>query len=199
MSKKELSLERPKEMPEDAKLRWPWTQFPLPTPLVVVTSVDQDGRKNGAPKNAIMPFLNEPDMVAFMCKMSHDTAKNILETEEFTVNIPSIDIMRQIMGMGAPLPRGTNEIEHVGLTSHQGIKNQAPLIKECKIHTECKLEWYKEFGPRDDVFIVGRMLNIIMDEELMDLPCSKRIEMLKMMVIWPDGFTVVDKANDFRQ
>jgi flavin reductase (DIM6/NTAB) family NADH-FMN oxidoreductase RutF len=198
MSKKEISLKRPEEVPEDAKLRWPWTQFPLPTPLVIVTTVDEGGKGNAAPKNAIMPFLNEPDMVAFMCKMSHDTAKNILETNEFTISIPSIGIMKQVMGMGAPLPRGKNEIEHVGLTSEKGIQNNAPLVKECKVHTECKLEWYKEIGLRDDVLFVGKMRNIIMDEELIGLPCSKRIEMLKMIIIWPDGFSAIEKSNDFR-
>lgn len=198
MEKKEISLKRPEDLEEDDKLRWIWTQFPLPQPVVIVSTSNSGGMENASPKSAIMPFLNEPDMIAFMCKTSHDTFKNIAETNEFTVNIPGIDLMPHVMKMGTPLPRGESEIDFVGLTSLKGMKNKCPLIRECNVHTECSLEWYKEVGPRDDVFIVGRMKNVIINDNLAGLNCSDRIKIINSFVIWPDGYSTISKANNLK-
>ena len=41
-------------------------------------------------------------MVVFSCNMQHQTAKNILATEEFVVNIPSEDMVKETLATAKP-------------------------------------------------------------------------------------------------
>lgn len=191
MEKNNVSLVQLK----DKKPRWFWTQFALPEPIVLVTTVDKEGRENAAPKSWIMPCgSSDLPMLAFGCDMSHDTAKNIMETKEFVVNIPSIDIIRQVMVCDEPLPRGKSEIKKAGLTSIPSEKVNPPRIKECKAHAECKLEWYKVFD--SSVMFVGKIVAASVDEDISNADCATRQAKMKIMICWPDGLTTITSARN---
>lgn len=177
-----------------------WTNFPIVGGIVVVTTVDSIGRENAAPKNWCIPFSYDPPMILFSCDMKHDTAKNILETKEFVVNIPGEELFMKVIMMDKALPHGESEIKFANLTSLPSKKVKPPIIKECRAHAECKLEWYKELGPSIDsgtsVLIAGRIISSSIDNDLIDLDCETRQAKIKQMVAWPDGFATIIKAKN---
>lgn len=201
MTKQSIPLE-PREAESGGlqQKRWVWTQFPLVGGIVVITTVDREGRENAAPKNWCIPCAYKPPMLLFICDTRHDTAKNIMDTGEFVANIPSEDIFMKVIKMDKTLPRGKSEIKYAELASIPSEKVKPPRIKECRAHAECVLEWYKELGPTVDdgtaVVFVGRVVAASADEDLLGVDCETRQANLKQMVAWPDGFSMIVKAKN---
>lgn len=180
--------------------RWFWTQFPLIGGIVVITTVDSEGRENAAPKNWCIPASYKPPMLLFICDTQHDTAKNIIDTGEFVVNIPSEDIFMKVIMMDKSLPRGESELKYADLTPIPSEKVKPPRIKECRAHAECILEWYKELGPSvnngSSIIIMGKVVAASADEDILDVDCETRQAKLKQMIAWPDGFATIVKARN---
>lgn len=115
--------------------------------------------------------------LAFGCHPSHDTYHNILETKEFVVNVPSEEIIEQIMVTGVNFPPEVNELEKAKLTALPSVKINPPRIQECKVHFECKLDWYR------DTIIVGKVLDTSVDEELIHCSVKERQEQLQQIFL----------------
>lgn len=115
--------------------------------------------------------------LAFSCHPSHDTYHNILETKEFVVNVPSEEIIEQIMVTGVNFPPEVNELEKAKLTALPSVKINPPRIQECKVHFECKLDWYR------DTIIVGKVLDTSVNEELIHCSVKERQEQLQQIFL----------------
>lgn len=200
MEKSNISIEKKVVSGGIQQKRAIWTQVPIIGGIVVITTVDKEGKENAAPKNWCIPCAYSPPMILFVCDKNHDTAKNILETREFVVNIPSEELFMSVIMMDKSIPRGESEIKLAGLTSIPSEMVKPPRIKECKIHAECMLEWYKELGTNIDegssILFVGKIIAASADENIIDLECEARQDVLKQMVAWPDGFATIIKAKN---
>jgi flavin reductase (DIM6/NTAB) family NADH-FMN oxidoreductase RutF len=157
----------------------------LPQPIVIVTTVDGGGRVNAALKSWVM--YCSPRDIMLGCNLNHDTAKNILETGEFVVNMPGMEILDQTFITAAPYPRGVNEIEEAGLTAIPSSKVRPPRVKECKAHAECKKVWHKSLGDGAIIF-VGRVVALSVDEDVIDEEkmCLKTRDLRQMLLV-PEG------------
>jgi flavin reductase (DIM6/NTAB) family NADH-FMN oxidoreductase RutF len=69
-----------------------WHPSPLPGLIVLVTTLNADGTSNIAPKSWISMMAFEPPILALGCNVSHWTGRNLLEREEFVVNVPSAEL-----------------------------------------------------------------------------------------------------------
>ena len=87
--------------------------------LVMITTVDQQGRINAASYGTCVRVCHDPVYIAFTTGATKDTYNNILATEEFVVNIPSFEreILEKVRVVGLEFPPGVNELEKAGLTS----------------------------------------------------------------------------------
>jgi flavin reductase (DIM6/NTAB) family NADH-FMN oxidoreductase RutF len=132
----------------------------VPRPIALVTTVDLQGRVNAAPfsffncLSADPPILalgveNHPDM-AFK-----DTARNVRETEVFTVNIVSHAIAEAMHVCAIGFPPGIDELTAAGLTARPGTVVASPWIAEAPAAFECR---------RYVTVEVGRSRQIIMGE-----------------------------------
>lgn len=128
-------------------------------PIVIITTMSKEVVPNAALKTNFM-IVSSLEEVAFACPPEHDTHRNIIETEEFVVNVPSEGLIEQLMVTAVDFPHNVNEIEKAGLTAIPSEKAKPPRIKECKIHLECKLKWHK-----DNIF-VGKVVVASADEDL---------------------------------
>jgi flavin reductase (DIM6/NTAB) family NADH-FMN oxidoreductase RutF len=114
--------------------RW-WKPSPLLGQIVLVTSANEDGQSNVAPKSWISMMGFEPSMLALGCNLSHWTAKNILERHEYVVNVPGDDLVGVVwQSHRMPHPR---PVESIGLTPMTAQRVKPPLIAECRAHLEC--------------------------------------------------------------
>jgi flavin reductase (DIM6/NTAB) family NADH-FMN oxidoreductase RutF len=191
--KKLLSLEPPEGVSEVVRDHWIEVNFILPQPITIVTTVDKSGRVNVALKSWVM-YCSTRDIM-FGCNVKHDTAKNVLETGEFVVNIPSIDILKQRGAPAVPCLKGVSEIEEAGLTAMPSSKVRPPRIKECRAHAECKLLWHKRLGD-DAIIFIGRIVALSIDEDVFD---KEKMHMktldLHQMLLVPEGIGVIERTE----
>ena len=143
-----------------------WHPSPLPGQVVLVTSVDRDGRPNVATKSWItMVAFGPPPVLVFGCNMHHATAQNIRATGELVVNVPGDDLAQACWAIGTdPVPAGTDRFAAHGLTPIESTRVRPPRIAECRAHLECELHSMREWG--SEVAVFGRIVAASLDEAL---------------------------------
>ncbi|MGC8817115.1 MAG: flavin reductase family protein [Candidatus Hadarchaeum sp.] len=127
-----------------------------PRPIVLITTVDKQGRINAAPMSWVTPVESDPPTVAFSTSYESDTYHNICETEEFVINLVPEKIKKQMYLCSKNFPRGVNELEKAKLSWEPSLKVKPPRVVECPANLECKLDWKHE-GP-EYVVIGGRVV-----------------------------------------
>lgn len=150
------------------------------TPVTIITTVGRDGSINAAPMSWVTIVDYNPPQLLFSVNIKHDTYRNVLETGEFVMNIPSADLIREIWIAQKHFPYGTNELEEAGLTSFPSEKAKPPRIKECKAHIECRVLWTKIIG--STCLVLGSIEAISISKELEKLNLKERAIALKRIM-----------------
>jgi len=127
-----------------------------------VTTCNEDGTTNIAPKCWASMVASDPPHLAFNCNREHWTARNVLRSREFVVNIPGVELAEKVWSVsGLPHPR---PVEAAGFTSLQANRVKPPRVEECRAHLECTLVDHKDFGR--EVWLLGRVLAATADAEI---------------------------------
>jgi flavin reductase (DIM6/NTAB) family NADH-FMN oxidoreductase RutF len=137
--------------------------------VVVVTTIDEHGRVNAAPIATCIRNNHKPTCFEFTVDADKDTARNVLATGEFTVNVvPFVeDILEKVHLTAMRLPKDVDELAYAGLTAVPARMIRPPRIGECRSHFECIVEWTKQwFETR--VTIVGRVVAASVDRNCID-------------------------------
>ena len=146
-----------------------------PRPVVIITTVDKDGRINAAPFSLVCPISFDPPRVMFCTDPEHDTYLNVKETGEFVINVPPADILDKVWETAKDYPRGVNELEKAKLHWEQSLKVKPPRVVECFAHLECKFLWDHEVG--DHIMVVGDVVAALVNEncfeKILDVRVSK--------------------------
>src|SRR5499426_998496 len=71
----------------DVEPRWWDNVFAPSSCLVLITTVDRQGRVNAAAFGTCTRVCHEPMYIAFTCSADNDTTNNALSTGEFVVNV----------------------------------------------------------------------------------------------------------------
>ena len=146
-----------------------WDRLYAPSScLVMITTVDKEGRINAASYGTCVRVCHDPVYIAFTTGATKDTYNNVLATEEFVVNVPSFEreILERVRVVGLEFPPGVNEIDKAGLTSVPSTVVKPPRIAECRSHFECKVEWTKQWLHR--LMVVGKVVAASVDEGCVD-------------------------------
>ncbi len=140
-----------------------WYKVLAPRSVVLISTVNLKGISNAAPFSFVMPTSCDPPLIAFASSPDHHTVKNILETGDFVVNIPSYEILKELWICAKDFPAGVSEIKKAGLTEEKSTKVKSPGIKECFAHFECKL--FKKYLAGDHLLIAGKILQAYVRDE----------------------------------
>jgi hypothetical protein len=95
-------------------------------------------------------------------------------TREFVINLPSWENLDDVIETARSWPRGENELLHTRLTTVPSKMVKPPSIKECKQHIECRLHDMIELEAGMS-FIIGDIVDIVVDEELCEMGREERI------------------------
>ncbi|KPJ68562.1 hypothetical protein AMJ44_06335 [candidate division WOR-1 bacterium DG_54_3] len=139
-----------------------WYKILAPRPVILVSTVNQQGASNAAPFSFVMPVSMEPPLIAFASDPEHDTVRNILQTKNFVVNIPGRKILKQLWICKKEFPYGVSEIKKAKLTEEKSKKVKSPRIRECVAQFECKL--FRKERAGDHLLIIGRVLEARVDD-----------------------------------
>ena len=130
--------------------------YPLPT-VLVGANID------GKPNYITIAHVGIMDIGSVSLGMGkiHYTNEGIKENQTFSINIPSIDLVKKVDYCG--LVSGKNTDKSALFENFYGKLKTAPMIKNCPINMECKLIKTVDF-PKHDIFI-GEVVATYCDEE----------------------------------
>ena len=148
-----------------------------PRPIALVTSLGRDGLCNAAPYSAFNYMGEDPPLFAIAVdhygSESHrpgeikDTLKNIVEREEFVVNMVDETIVERAVLCGSDFPAHVSEPEAVGLALAPSTAISAPRVSEAPIAWECRLYKVLEFSKQRSI-VFGEIVGMYIHEDLLD-------------------------------
>lgn len=162
-------------------MRWQLDQVPeaiaykilaatvIPRPIAWVVTQDGAGRVNAAPYSFFNVMGSAPPTVvlglmADPVRGFKDTARNILETGEFVVNLVPEALVAAMNITSVDAPTGVNELELAGLTTEPSQLIRPPRIAASPVAFECTALSSVVTGPHQTV-VIGRVLSVYIDDK----------------------------------
>ncbi len=109
-----------------------------PGPVVMVTTA-----RKGQPNIMTMSWLTmmefEPPLVGCVISGRNYSFDALLATRECVINIPTLELAKQVVAVGNSSGRKTDKFTKFGLTPVAAAQVKAPLIAECYANLECKV------------------------------------------------------------
>ena len=141
--------------------KWVWHPSPVVCQVVLVTTRDEAGIVDVAPKSNCAIAAFRPLTYGFGCQRDHLTYRNIVATKQFTVNVPGVALAQTIWAL--PAVASSDRLAASGLTTTPGQTVSVPSIDQCVAHLECVLDQMIEFAS-GEVFILGQVGLVEVDE-----------------------------------
>ncbi len=109
-----------------------------PGPVVLVTTA-RAGRANIMPMSwhTMMEFV--PPLVGCVVSNRNYSFETLRATGECVINLPTVELAKQVVGCGNTTGRQADKFKTFGLTPLPATLVRAPLIAECQAHLECKV------------------------------------------------------------
>jgi flavin reductase (DIM6/NTAB) family NADH-FMN oxidoreductase RutF len=123
---------------------------------VLVSCVGKSGKPNITTMAWAMPTSIEPPLIAISLSPQRHSHTIIEESGEFTVNIPTLEILQAVLACGSLTGRSFDKFKKANLTPLPGKKIKAPAVAECIAHLECTVE--DKFATGDHTIYVGKIV-----------------------------------------
>ena len=137
-----------------------------PRQIILVTTA---GTHKGKEKNNIStlawstPTSFSPELVAISVNNDNLTYKFIRETNEFVINIPTINMVDKVLSCGTTHGKDTDKFKETGLTAIPAKKVKPKLIKECLANIECEVTDSIKAG--DHTLFIGEIAAVRKNKE----------------------------------
>ncbi len=117
----------------------------LPVMPVSIIGTQVDGRVNFAPHGQIAAATAEPPVIYTSVVHTHKTARNILQTRRFSVNIPSADLLEQVRISGNLSGADADKSALFETFEADGV----PMIQGCAVCFACEVIQHTELNGFD--------------------------------------------------
>lgn len=172
-----------------------WHPSVLPGPIVLVSTVDEQGEPNIAPKSWVSMAAFHGPVLTFGCDRSHATARNTEAVGEFVVNVPPEALVERIWAM--PASHGAERIRRSGLSLLPATRVRPPLVEQCKAHLECTLESITHLG--EEMVIFGRIVAASIDSDCQTSRLADQYSRLRPLFFLENGvYGSIDTAKRIR-
>lgn len=145
----------------------------VPRPIAWVSSISKEGITNLAPFSFFNAFSANPPILGFSPGLKRgpdkqavqkDTLRNVIETEEFVVNIVTLENAQVMVQSSANYDAQTSEFEQLNLTAVPSKIVKAPRLAESPINMECRLFKIVDLGSNQ--LILGEIVCIHIDDSI---------------------------------
>lgn len=133
-----------------------------PGPVVLVTA-SRKGRSDITPIGWASPVSTRPPLVAIAVFEANFIHELIKASGEFVLNVPSVDLVKQVQYCGSVSGRDVDKFQATGLHQAEPRAVEAPLVEECLAHLECAL--VDVMTPGDHGIFVGEVVAAKAEEE----------------------------------
>lgn len=148
------------EVPLDRALR-----VGPPTSVVLATSITTEDRPNIVTLGMYMPISSSPPLVAIGVSPRRYSHGLISEAGEFVVNVPTKEIVKEVIYCGSVSGREHDKFEETGLTPIPASLVKPPMIKECVSNIECRVAASYTCG--DHTLFLGEVVSGHVEEGLL--------------------------------
>ncbi len=136
----------------------------VPRPIAWVTTVNRQGQVNAAPYSFFNVMGAAPPtlvlgLMADAQRGFKDTARNIMETGEFVVNLVPHALVQQMNITAVDAPADINELDLAGLEQTASTHVRAPRIAASPVSFECLNHAAIVTGPHQTV-VIGRIVAV---------------------------------------
>ena len=107
-------------------------------PVVLVTTA-RKGRANIMTMSWHTMMEFEPPLIGCVISGRNASFDALRATKECAINIPTLDLAKQVVGVGNCSGRTVDKFARFGLTPVEASQVQAPLIAECYASLECRV------------------------------------------------------------
>lgn len=145
----------------------------IPRPIGWISTQDKMGVNNLAPFSYFNLVGEDPPHIMFSTVRSgnknKDTLNNILDNQEFVVNLVTESVVEQMNLTANPVAPEVDEFKFAGLTPIESLKINPFRVKESLVNFECKmvhhyfLEDHKNGGA---CIIIGRVIMMHIDDSI---------------------------------
>lgn len=144
----------------------------VPRPVAFVTTLGTNGVVNAAPFSFFNAVSTHPPIISIAIKQRtaqrKDTARNIIATKEFVVNICSIEIAKAISVASGEYPPDLSEIELTKLSLIPSKKISVPRVANTLVQMECILDQVVEIGIDPVDLILGEVVAIHIHKDILN-------------------------------
>ena len=149
----------------------------IPRPIAFVSTRSREGVDNAAPFSFFNCMGEDPPIVVISMDRRaggarKDSARNILDSREFVVNMVDEAILERMHRCSIDFPPEVSEFAETGLTPAAATRVAAPRIAESPVSMECRLHTHLPFDKRD--LLVGEILWVHVRDGLVD-PATLRV------------------------
>lgn len=147
------------------------TGIVVPRPIAWVTSLSHAGAVNLAPFSAFTFVSPKPPMLAISVGRKSgvykDTARNILDREEYVIHIADSPLLSAVHESSAEHPPEVSEVEVLGLETTPSDHIAVPRLTAAPIAMECRFRQCLEFGDTRSRLIVGEVVAFHIKDDLL--------------------------------
>jgi flavin reductase (DIM6/NTAB) family NADH-FMN oxidoreductase RutF len=136
----------------------------LPTPVVLVTCIDEKGKPNIITLAWAGVVNSDPPMIGISIRPSRYSYACVKKTGEFVVNLPSAEMVRKVDACGVLSGKETNKFASMGWKAIPAQKVKPPLIEECAVQMECEVKEVISLGSHD--LFLGQVVALHVKEEI---------------------------------
>jgi flavin reductase (DIM6/NTAB) family NADH-FMN oxidoreductase RutF len=126
-----------------------------PMHTVLVSAVGNAGKPNVTAVAWAMPTSSNPPLVAISIAAQRHIHTLIEESQEFTINLPTLENLQAVYACGTFSGRSVDKFKKAGFTPSPGKKVKAPAVRECVAHLECSV--VDQFKTGDHTVFVGKI------------------------------------------
>lgn len=157
-----------------------------PRPVAWITTVDEQGRVNAAPFSSYNYVATSPPMLAINIAKrpgsgnTKDTARNIVRSREFVVNVATEHNMELMHLSAQEFAPDVSEVDalDIGLLPSRHVR--PPRIAISPVQMECRLDQVIVLGRGINTLYIGEILAFHLSDAVYD---GKRVDTAKMRPI----------------
>jgi len=154
-----------------------------PKLVVLVSCIDPaEGKANIITLAWTTPISRNPPLLLLGMAPKRYSHALIAGAREFVVNIPTMDIIKEVLFCGRRTGREHDKFKETGLTALPAKMVRPPIIKECIAHLECKLHQQLPLG--DYILLVGEVLTAYVNEGVFP---NNKFDLEKVKLIYHAG------------
>jgi flavin reductase (DIM6/NTAB) family NADH-FMN oxidoreductase RutF len=157
----------------------------LLTPLpAVMVGANIDGKPNFSTYAWCGICNSVPPMLTVAIRHQRYTLKGVKQNGTFSVNVPSVDLVKETDYCGTTTGSTTDKVADCGFQVFYGKLENAPMIDQCPVNLECRVMHMLNLGSHN--LVVGQIEEVYIAENCLTDE-KPDIAKIKPLIFAPEG------------